>query len=92
MQSIVAFLLRQKAQADELCIDVSQGAKRTAVDFWLATEKTTEASGTEIPALDRNVREFALADGLIANLMGRMGGKFELRDAEKLRFRLSLGS
>jgi PAS domain S-box-containing protein len=92
MQSIVAFLLRQKAQADELRIDVSQGAKRTAVDFWLAKEHTTLASPTEIPPLDRNVREFALADGLIASLMGRMGGRYEPRDPEKLRFRLSLGS
>jgi hypothetical protein len=92
MQSIVAFLLRQKAQADELRIEVSQGAKRTAVDFWLASVDTKVASPTEIPPLDRNVREFALADGLIASLMGRMGGRYEPRDPEKLRFRLSLGS
>lgn len=92
MQSIVAFLLRQKAQADELRIDISQNVKRTSVDFWLASQDTKLASATEIPTLDRNVREFALADGLIASLMGRMGGRYEPRDPEKLRFRLSLGS
>ena len=86
----MAFLLRQKAQADELHIGISQNHTRILVDFWLAREAKRE-SPTEIAPLDRNVREFALADRLIASLMGRMGGKYEPRGA-KTRFRLSLAS
>lgn len=89
MHSIVSFLLRQKAQADALHIDVSQRQRKIAVEFWLAKDRSGKESTTDISVLDATIREFALADSLLANLMGRMGGKYE-PPAEKPRFRLSL--
>lgn len=93
VQSIVAFLLRQKAQADKLRIDVTQAGNRVAINFSLLSTNSNRPGETTLTVLDSNVREFVLAEDLIANLMKRMGGEFQQSGGQtNSQFQLSLSA
>lgn len=92
IQSIVAFLLRQKAQADSLAVDIHAADDgKIGVDIRLVSKDADRVSETEVPKLEKTVREFVLADELIGTLMARMGGEYRARESGS-HFHLSIAA
>lgn len=88
--SVVAFLLRMKAQRDGIAVDVRRESGHPVLDFSLVDLPTKGPSATRLEPRSEHERDFALAQPVIRNLMERMRGGFEITQREGLRVRLVL--
>jgi PAS domain S-box-containing protein len=91
-QSILAFLLRRKAQIDRLQIKIENTEKRTVVAIQLEGTMAHAADPQSIMYEDNALREFSFPQDAIANLITRMGGEFHAPQAGDPRFVLTLPS
>lgn len=91
-QSILAFLLRRKAQIDRLQIKIENTEKRTVVAIQLEGTLAHAADTQSITYEDSALKEFSFPQDAIANLIGRMGGEFHAPQAGDPRFILTLPS
>jgi hypothetical protein len=91
-QSIVAFLLRRKAQIDRLQIKIENAEKRTVVAIQLEATMAEAAGPKSIIHEDNALKEFSFPQAAIANLIERMGGEFHVPQAGDPRFILTLPS
>lgn len=88
--SVLAFLLRMKAQRDGIAIGVHREPDRQALDFSLVDLSSKGPSATRLEARSDHERDFALAEPVILNLMERMRGGFEISQRDGFRVRLIL--
>jgi PAS domain S-box-containing protein len=86
--SIIAFLLRMKAQRDRIGVDVRRESGNPVLDFALVDLSSKAPSATRLEPRSEHERDFALAQPVIQNLMERMRGGFEITQREGLRLRL----
>jgi PAS domain S-box-containing protein len=88
--SVLAFLLRMKAQQDRVQLHIGAERGCTMLSFELVDASSGQPSATRLIARSEHEREFALAESVIESLMMRMRGAFELHAHEMLRFCLLL--
>lgn len=86
--SIVAFLLRMKAQRDGIAVGVKRESGHPVLDFALVDLPSKGPSATRLAPRSEHERDFALAQPVIRNLMERMRGGFEITQREGLHVRL----
>jgi len=89
LHSIIAFLLRQKAQADEVRVEVQAASGTLAIALRLA-RPCSEDNATEVPFGRGNMRSFVFPEPVIEALMARMGGAYRGPQSDRLHFELSL--
>jgi PAS domain-containing protein len=90
--SVLAFLLRMKAQRDAVRVSTDSEASTQFLSFELFDRLTEGPSATRLSAKSAQQREFALAETVIVSLMQRMGGAYELEEREGICLRLKLAS
>jgi PAS domain S-box-containing protein len=88
--SVIAFLLRMKAQRDGIAVDVRRDSGHQVLDFMLFDQSSRSPSATRLEPYSEQERDFALAQPVIRNLMERMRGSFEITQRESLCMRLFL--
>jgi PAS domain S-box-containing protein len=88
--SLLAFLLRMKAQSDAVRVEVTRENALQVLAMYLIDSTTLHRSGTRLEAKSEEEREFALAEPVIGSLMRRMRGSFEFQQRNGLRLRLAL--
>jgi PAS domain-containing protein len=86
--SVLAFLLRMKAQRDEVLVEAKRESKQVVLDFSLIEHSSKGPSSTRLEPRSEHERDFALAQPVIRNLLERMRGGFEISQKECLRVRL----
>jgi PAS domain S-box-containing protein len=89
LHSIIAFLLRQKAQADEVRVEVRTDSGALAIGLRLARPRSDE-NATEVPFERGNMRSFVFPEPVIEGLMARMGGAYRGPQSDRLHFELGL--
>ncbi|KQP13695.1 PAS domain-containing protein [Pseudorhodoferax sp. Leaf267] len=88
--SLLAFMLRMKAQCDAVCIHLRREQTREMFSVELVDAQTLQPSSTRLEAKSEHEREFALAEPVITALMRRMGGSFAIDQRAGLRLHLAL--
>ena len=88
--SVLAFLLRMKAQRDGIAVDIRRESGHPVLDFTLVDFSSKGPSATRLEPRSDHERDFALAQPVIRNLMERMRGGYEISQREGLRVRLTL--
>lgn len=84
-ESVLAFLLRMKAQNDVVQICIDGPMVRPVLAFMLIDSSTRNHSETRLEARSDEQRDFALAIPVIQSLMKRMRGAFEIDHSRGLR-------
>jgi PAS domain S-box-containing protein len=93
VQSVLAFLLRQKAQRDAIDIKIANAYKPNVpfISLGLINAKSGKGSKTVIDGdQSEHLREFSLAEPVISGLMQRMNGRYEIDRVGAVRYRLRL--
>lgn len=88
--SLLAFMLRMKAQSDYVCIRLRREQTLELLSVELVDARTLQPSGTRLEAKSEPEREFALAEPVISALMQRMRGSFTIDQRAGLRLHLAL--
>lgn len=88
--SLLAFLLRMKAQRDGVLIRIGHEQARPLLSFELVDPHTRDPSPTRLAAKSAPEREFALAEPVIRALMQRMRGRFDMQQRDGLLLKLFL--
>lgn len=87
---ILAFLLRMKAQRDQVLLQVARQGGQARISFELFDAEAERPSDTRFEERSAHEREFALAEPVIEDLMKRMNGRFEIRSTQRPSFDLWL--
>jgi hypothetical protein len=85
IQSLLAYLIRQKSQAAQVEIKIGNGTRYAFVTFALSDSREVAQTRTADPPND-----LALAEPVIDGLMRRMGGSYDSSRQNNFRFRLLL--
>lgn len=88
--SVVAFLLRMKAQRDGIELRLKKESGERVLDFRLVDPLAKSPSATRLQAKSEHERDFSLAEPVIQSLMQRMRGRFEVSQKDGLSLRLVL--
>lgn len=89
--SLLAFLLRMRAQDDRIRIRVDASHAQPRLCFELADERGDPSPTRLVPRSD-DEREFALAEGVVRTLMQRMRGQLVLQQHAGLSIALRLSA
>lgn len=91
LQSVLAFLLRQKAQSDFVDIKVGRSFGIAVASLGLVSGDTRAPSGTVVEGQQgQHLREFGLAEPVIEDLMKRMRGRYHVNRRGPIRYRFVL--
>lgn len=92
IQSIVAFLVRRRAQSEFVEVQVSRPAQELSatVSARLRQEASAPARPADLQADDQQLREFTLAEPVIERLIRQMGGEYAHPDTASGEFTVTL--
>jgi PAS domain S-box-containing protein len=91
-QSILAYLLRRKAQVDDLEVDIETEGNSAVVAIYLQRHGQDARERSSVALAEGVLREFSFPQDVIADLIGRMGGQYHAPGPGDPRFVLNLPS